>query len=267
MQFPKIVRRNAWKTLPVAVSAAALTLSAGTANAVPAHSDPMPTSFDFSDCPALPAGTLNGLCINLVVTSGSVQVGNVDYSISSPVAFTWNNYYDRILRKQVYSFGGIDAADVQLPSSVFGGSVTGPVYARLEYAGGIGMPNGGSGSVDIGLKVKLINPALGDDCYIGSDGSPISLHMTTGTTNPPPPNTPISGSLPVSVTSPDPSYGVYSITEVDNAFAVDGASGCGTGGALDTAVNQAVGLPSAAGRNTVIANGYAAHISYSALGS
>jgi len=43
------------------------------------------------------------------------------------------------------------------------------------------------------VKVHLENPFLGKNCYVGSESSPINWNLTTGTTAPPAPNTPISG--------------------------------------------------------------------------
>lgn len=107
-------------------------------------------------------------------------------------------------------------------------------------------------------KIKLSNPFLGSNCYIGSKASPVVLAFTTGTTAPPPPNTPISG---------DP--GKFEINEtgslitlsggklVNNSFAAPAASGCGglLSFLIDPFVNSIVGLPSAAGTNTAILEG------------
>jgi len=45
------------------------------------------------------------------------------------------------------------------------------------------------------VKVKLENPFLGSECYIGSSTEPIVLKLTTGTTKPPPPNKSITGKI------------------------------------------------------------------------
>jgi hypothetical protein len=109
------------------------------------------------------------------------------------------------------------------------------------------------------VKVKLSNSFLGNNCYIGSNSHPINLNLTTGTTSPPPPNTPITGSP-----------GEFSGTEegailvdknnklVDNSFAAPGANGCGGilfSWAVDPFVNEIVGVPAAAGTNTAILEG------------
>jgi hypothetical protein len=108
------------------------------------------------------------------------------------------------------------------------------------------------------VKVKLDNPFLGGNCYIGSSSNPIKLNLTTGTTSPPLPNKPISG-------SPgefgEPAEAVLSLNGnrlVDNSFSAPGASGCGGilfSWAVDPFVNSIVGVPSAAGTNTAVLEG------------
>ena len=43
------------------------------------------------------------------------------------------------------------------------------------------------------VRVHLENLFLGSGCYVGSASNPVTIELTTGTTNPPPPNKPISG--------------------------------------------------------------------------
>ncbi|MGH2902120.1 MAG: hypothetical protein ACRDK7_00780 [Solirubrobacteraceae bacterium] len=109
------------------------------------------------------------------------------------------------------------------------------------------------------VKVKLENPLLGNECYIGSGTEPIVLKLTTGATNPPAPNTPIMGKI--GKFSSRAEGGILVISKnslVDNLFAVPVAKGCG-GKAfesiIDPIVNAKLGLPSPAGNNTAILNG------------
>jgi hypothetical protein len=44
------------------------------------------------------------------------------------------------------------------------------------------------------VKVHLENPFLGKNCFVGSSTTPIKWNLTTGTTSPPAPNKPITGS-------------------------------------------------------------------------
>jgi len=49
-------------------------------------------------------------------------------------------------------------------------------------------------ALEMPIKVRLENPFLGKNCYVGSATNPIIWKLTTGTTSPPGPNKPISGS-------------------------------------------------------------------------
>lgn len=108
------------------------------------------------------------------------------------------------------------------------------------------------------VKVKLSNPFLGSNCYIGSNSNPVQLNLTTGTTSPPPPNTPITGS-PGLLSQPVPGLLVDKGNRlVENAFAAPGADGCGGllfSWAVDPFVDSIVGTPSPAGKNTAILEG------------
>lgn len=109
------------------------------------------------------------------------------------------------------------------------------------------------------VKIKLDNPFLGSNCYIGSNSNPIKWNLTTGTTSPPPPNTPISGS--VGTVSQNEAGTLVRFTGqklVDNSFATPGANGCGGilfSWAVDPFVNSTVGVPSPAGTNTAVLQG------------
>lgn len=108
------------------------------------------------------------------------------------------------------------------------------------------------------VKVKLSNPFLGGNCYIGSNSSPIQLNLTTGTTSPPPPNTPISGN-PGEGSVYEENIAILNKNRlVDNSFAAPGANGCGGflfSWAVDPLVDSILGTPSSAGKNTAILEG------------
>jgi hypothetical protein len=122
----------------------------------------------------------------------------------------------------------------------------------------------GSGTaLSLPVRVHLENPFLGSKCYVGSASKPVTVNLTSGTTSPPPPNKPISGS-PGEIEGKD--EGALVIVKknslVDNAFSAPVAEGCGSQilfglftGIIDGAVDAQLGLPSAAGHNTAILNG------------
>src|SRR5258708_36705629 len=83
----------------------------------------------------------------------------------------------------------------------------------------------GTTAAFISQKIKAINPIFGNSCFVGSKASPITLDPTFGTTNPPPPNQPISGSVnSVQVLGNEI---VIIGTVVDNAFPTPAPAGCG----------------------------------------
>jgi hypothetical protein len=113
-------------------------------------------------------------------------------------------------------------------------------------------------ALSLPLKVHLENPFLGSSCYIGSNAKPIVIDFTTGTTSPPPPNTPITGNVG------EPSFNeagniltVKNNALVNNSYAAPAAEGCGGIFAflIDPIVDGKLGLPSEAGHNAAILKG------------
>jgi hypothetical protein len=108
------------------------------------------------------------------------------------------------------------------------------------------------------VKIKLENPLLGNECYIGSSTEPVVLKLTTGTTKPPLPNKSITGKIGTFESNAEGTIlTIKGNSLVDNLFAVPVAKGCG-GKAfealLDPIINAKLGLPSPAGNNTAILN-------------
>jgi hypothetical protein len=131
------------------------------------------------------------------------------------------------------------------------------VYAETELAGAPTNPVGEP--VSLPIKVHLRNPVIGNNCYIGSDTNPIQLHLTRGTTSPPAPNQPITGSAGTRTSDPalPGTLRDSNLVLVDNSFAAPAAHGCRLNLGLlavgiDDLVNLQSGLPSAAGHNEAI---------------
>lgn len=113
-------------------------------------------------------------------------------------------------------------------------------------------------ALSLPVKIKLSNPFLGSNCYIGSNSSPVVIDFTSGTTSPPPPNEPIKGSAGTLTVNEDFSLITLSGGQlVNNSFAAPGAHGCGGifSFLIDPFVNSITGLPSPAGTNTAILEG------------
>jgi hypothetical protein len=174
-----------------------------------------------------------------VVVAGTVAA---DGSISIPKNV-------RTSEAQARSLGGIYFPPGYVPDATLGA-----LTAKFQPAPGsnVNTPATGSINVDTGavainiaVRIKLEGgsglTALGDSCYIPSGNNGIPLNFTTGTTSPPGPNTPISGT-PYSKIN-----GRYTV--VDNSFAVGTAGTCGPLGLANSSINSAFGLAAPAGRN------------------
>ena len=129
------------------------------------------------------------------------------------------------------------------------------VYALAQSAGQI--TNFGVFSWTQQIKFQLINPLLGNSCYIGSDNNPVVLNpqLSVGP----------GGMLEV---LPDPNPAKHPDTQVlaitaasatDTTFSAPGVTGCGPGGAanipVDEALDAGTGLPAASGVNSLTLNG------------
>lgn len=144
---------------------------------------------------------------------------------------------------------------------VFENGLTG-VNATTELVGEANFSFDALAGKEVGLtmpaRLHLENPLLGSECYVGSASEPINFEMTTGTTSPPSPNEPITGSVgEVEVLNGGKLVISHKDSAVDNAFAVPGANGCGglLAPVIDEAIDLKLGLPSAAGNNTAILDG------------
>lgn len=221
----------------------------------------------FAGCPTPAESETVALCVRADVEDGFLQVGSKTVPIENPLALTGgtNNELEEF---QANSQGGLTKVKQKVPGGVVGltgltwlleffGSDALTLYAVTELAG---PPTGFDfSSVTFPIKVHLETPSgiLGNNCYIGSDSNPITLELTTGTTNPPPPNEPISGK---------PGEDGFDLEKeilfinngifVDNAFAAPGANGCVLKLfgflpiSLNGFVNSQAGLPSPAGTNS-----------------
>lgn len=203
-------------------------------------------------------------CVRVDITGGHFKMGNKNVPISKPIKLT-GGLEDELKGFSYNSEGGLEKVPLEVPGGVIG--LTGldwlvnflnleqlKLYAVTELAGTPTFINLDNNQLPI--KVHLINPVLGNSCYVGSNASPIVLNLTTGTTSPPLPNKPITGKQ--SNVTLDPVLEIVKGTGgefVDNAFAAPGANGCVLNlfgflpVNLNPVVNLASGLPSAAGTN------------------
>ncbi|MGB7587681.1 MAG: hypothetical protein WBM00_03125 [Solirubrobacterales bacterium] len=224
---------------------------------------PAPGYEQFAGCPTPEENSELSTCIRSDVTGGHLQMGKKTVPIENPL--TISGGVNEFLEGFAYnSQGGLSKAKQKVPGGVIGltgltwlleffGSEALTLYGVSELAG---TPSGFNfNSVTLPIKVHLVNSLLGSNCYVGSESNPIVLNLTTETTEPPPPNEPITGQEAelsfdeLGILHFD--NGIY----VDNSFAVPGASGCVLKLfgfipiSINGLVNEQAGLPSPAGHN------------------
>jgi hypothetical protein len=152
---------------------------------------------------------------------------------------------------------GVFARPIQVPGGILGIDFPIPGNAVTATAQLAGPPSalriyGGDLRVQMPMKLKLENPILGPFCQIGSDSNPAMVDLIPGTTNPPPPNRPITGTFGTYAQNGTTITFTDSVN-VDNSFAVPSASNCGLGlGLVNGLINLKLALPSAAGNNTLM---------------
>jgi hypothetical protein len=250
----------------LAAAAAALLAFAMLASAAQART-PAPGYAQFAGCPSPEENPSIVVCARSTVKSGHFKVGNREVPIEHPVTLSGGTRAG--LEGFAYnSKGGLQAVKQKIPGGVIGltgltfllellGSEALTLYGVTELAGEPHLSLGGE--ISLPLKVHLINSVLGSKCYVGSSSNPVSVHLITGTTSPPPPNEPISGVEPKFGFDPETEIFTFNGgTYVDNSFAAPGASGCVLTLfgfipiSINGLVNSTTGLPAAAGTNETV---------------
>jgi DNA-binding beta-propeller fold protein YncE len=204
------------------------------------------------------AGTI-GLCLSANSTHGSISIGKLTTTTGNTnlqIGLVGSNGAGTFAVIPP-SAGSLVADPVRLATTPVG-----TVRALTESAGtpsnfclfcGI---SADQPIVTIPIKIQLKNPALGPDCTIGSDQSPILLN---------PQNTDLSNAksvggffsfdsngVPDSTPGPDGALLATGLVQGDDTFAVPGATGCGPNGSLDGVVDGVAGVPSPPGSNHLV---------------
>jgi hypothetical protein len=214
---------------------------------------------DFSDCPILPGEP--GTCIDNRVTSGYINIKGFNVPLGAALRIRGGLRFTETGNDFVPARGtnGVFGTPTQVPGGLLGIDLPislNQVTATAELAG---PPSAVrldlfTFTVSMPLKLRLGNPLIGSNCHIGSNSNPARMNLIIGTTNPPPPNTPISGRLGTFGGSTE-YLQVLGNTHVDNSFNVPGATGCGLGlGLINGVVNAKMRIPSAPGNNTMVVN-------------
>ncbi len=100
------------------------------------------------------------------------------------------------------------------------------------------------------VKVRLINPFVGNDCYVGSDADPIEITLTTGQ----------SGALrgnagTITTIEEGDILLVEENSLVNGTYSSPGVEGCGVADGADAAIDSKIGLPAGEGQNTTTIKG------------
>jgi hypothetical protein len=216
----------------------------------------------FATCPISTPGVT--ACIVSRTTAGEFVLGSKAVTVNKTI--TLQGGLSELTNQLVPPTDGntLSKTPLTVPGGLVGIEVDGitEVTATAELAGPVllELENLGSNNpaVVLPLKVKLDNPVLGNGCYIGSNTEPTTLSLITGTTNPPPPNKPITGNKGEAPIFLDHNkiIVINHSSLVDNSFSVPGVNGCGLLPlVIDPVVDLDAGLPAAAGKNTAILSG------------
>lgn len=220
----------------------------------------------FTGCPHPGQNPLIVTCFREVIGGGELQMRKVEIPISKPITlsggitsgetFDYNSFGGLTPAKQTVTGGVVGFTGLTWLEEYFSPEEL-RLYAVIEL---VAKPsNQLVEPATLPVRVHMVNPVLGNNCYIGSVSNPITLKRITGTTSPPAPNPPITGE-PGSPSSTGGS-GIDHLnggTYVDNAFAAPGANGCMLTLfgfppiAINGVINEQSALPSAAGNNRTI---------------
>jgi hypothetical protein len=247
----------------------------------------------FDQCPRFTTGV--ELCLASQITGGEVTLNKLTVPITNPITFQGGIVFVEGSFTNERFVGALDGETFGVaPQSIPGGlsslidcreikgrdffariqrkvckkvfedrRVPGEAYETVELARpaseiGINTENDFAQqgtTLSLPVKIHLENPLLGKECYIGSSADPIMMEMTSGTTNPSPPNKPISGTF--GEFREEDEYLFLERRErslVNNTFSAPAATGCGgpLSSIIDNLINTKIGLPSPSGYNTVI---------------
>lgn len=111
------------------------------------------------------------------------------------------------------------------------------------------LESGEAAGIVLPLKITLSSSFLGKTCSIGTAEEPLTVELATGQTSPPEGVEPLTGSI-----GETKGYGeIQGFTAanallVSNTYETPAASGCGSKGGADDAIDAKLGLPAAPGR-------------------
>ncbi|MCD2106275.1 MULTISPECIES: hypothetical protein [Rhodococcus] len=233
------------------VAAGVLTLGAvSTATAAPLPNAPFG---GWGKCPI--ANPETSTCVDVVVKGGEMNINGLkvpipsgSLNIAGGVAYRENPDaefgFDQIFIPPTDGTKGVYSTPIEVPGGIFGLGLPFPgglttIKATVEP---VALPTVDAFQLGVTLpaRLKISNPLLGGNCYLGSASNPILFKLGVSE----------NGVLEEVPGFPD-TAAVRNVTHADQSFAVPGASGCGLFGALNWAVNLRANVPSSSGHNSL----------------
>jgi hypothetical protein len=254
----------------VAVVMALVVSLAGLVSASPAVAEPQGIFKVFRECPTEIPGVAQ--CMFDRLSSGEFSIGAVRMPVDRTLTLQLG---DIPVDGSEVEFYGVPAKDgeslsrteLNMPISILGTRVT--VIPELVMSekhqlifNEFRLLNAAGAGLTLPVRFHLMNPILGDSCYIGSGSNPLQLHLTVGATHPPEGFESLHGTIGKVETLEEKNQAMAHVTGnslVDNTFPVPGAEGCGDSlsgeGSLDRMVDEKLKIPDKAGENAVVLGG------------
>jgi hypothetical protein len=220
----------------------------------------------FTGCPLKTAGVSQ--CVYAQFTGGELRFGTMVVPIEHAVTLQGGLIVSGAEETFVNAGEGetLTKTEEKVPGgfSGVGGTESSPMTLTLELVGAVALSRGNLAeakgtALKLPVRAHLKNVYFGEECFLGSSASPITLNLTTGVTSPPAPNKAITGSAGTHEVKEAGNLVVYKGDSlVENAFSVPGTKGCGAGvykEIIGPLLNMKYGLPAAGGHNTAIFKG------------
>ncbi|MGW0390932.1 hypothetical protein ACWDYJ_08520 [Streptomyces sp. NPDC003042] len=239
-KLPSAVRRRAAR-FAVAAALTATVAGAAAVPAVAAGAPPVP-SYDFSDCPEIPAGVdaTRWKCEVLTAT-GSLTLGSRHIPELAPMTITHaEGPMPDGSKGQVW--GALRSESTAVPGGLLGnaaGDGRNPLLSlslRPEYGGRSDFYSVGSSLGLFTMRYHLVSPLLPQGCVIGGD-APLEIRLQR-----------VGSSQWVSKNPP-----VIRFDAKDDLFTAPAADGCGP---LRRLVNDRLGLPATSGNAMTLSATY-----------
>ncbi|MCP2335533.1 Vgb family protein [Actinomadura rupiterrae] len=204
--------------------------------------------------------TVGMLCQTQVVTGGEMKIGSFTQKLPSGAIRVTGGINDLSDIKNIPLVppvigSQLEAKELEVPGGLIGQlPLVGPILGKspaalwavnkLTVTQSLAAPatayftdTGGLGA-KLSLNLKLNNPLLGSSCVIGPVNAALEPQMTAGGL------------------ASDPALGWSAgPVSIKSQVAVPSAKGCGPGGILNGVINQLMGLPSDASKNSLTLNG------------